>query len=138
MVDVNGNLIRAGIVSSADHAAGTVRVTFPDQEDLVSGELPVLTSSGWVKWNAIPAPGDPALCLFLGNGIQEGFCLGSYYMDGEHLPGTEQQRGVWFEDGSRVYYDRSIQKLVVQAAGGVVIDGDLEVTGTIKRAGELV
>ncbi|WP_110933806.1 phage baseplate assembly protein V [Paenibacillus bouchesdurhonensis] len=135
---MNSNLIRAGIVSSVDEASGTVRVTFPDQDNHVSGSLPVLTPGGSGKGNALPAPSESVLCLFLGNGIQEGFCLGSYYTDDEHPPGTTQQRGVWFEDGSHVYYDRSIQKLVVQAAGGVIIDGDLEVTGTVKRAGEIL
>lgn len=128
-------LIKAGIVSSTDTKAGTVRVTFPDQDDLVSDALPVLTPGGWGRENALPNPGDSVLCAYLGNG-PAGFCLGSYYDDDDTPPGTDQQRGVWFEDGSYAYYDRSLKKLVVKAAGGVKIEGDLEVTGSIKRAGE--
>ncbi|MNP73522.1 hypothetical protein D3C76_1702470 [compost metagenome] len=77
------------------------------------------------------------LCAFLGNG-PAGFCLGAYYTDEDLPPGADQQRGVWFEDGSYAYYDRSIGKLVVKATGGVKIEGDLEVTGSIKRAGEVI
>lgn len=130
-------LIQAGIVSSVDAAAGTVRVTFPDQDDRVSDDLPVLTPGGWGSGNALPLSGESVLCAFLGNG-SAGFCLGSYYTDDETPPGTPQQRGVWFEDGSQVYYDRTLKQLVVKAAGGVKIEGDLEVTGSIKRAGEIL
>lgn len=131
------SLIKAGIVSSADTKSGTVRVTFPDDDDHVSDELPVLTPGGWGKGNAIPAPGESVLCAYLGNG-PAGFCLGSYYDDEDSPPGDDQKRGVWFEDGSYAYYDRALKKLVVKAAGGVKIEGDLEVTGSIKRAGELI
>ncbi|TYA10934.1 phage baseplate assembly protein V [Paenibacillus faecis] len=137
-MSIEQNMIRAGIVSSANPSAGTVRVTFPDRDDLVSDDLPVLTPGGWGRGNSVPLPGESVLCAFLGNGLQVGICLGSYYTDDEKPPGTDEQRGVWFEDGSQVYYDRSIRKLVVKAAGGVKIDGDLEVTGSIKRAGEVL
>jgi len=135
------NLLRIGIVSSVDYTAGMVRVTFPDRDDSVSDLLPVLTPGGWGKGNAIPSVGESVLCCFLGNGIGTGFCLGSYYTDSDLPPAGEQQRGVWFEDGSYVYYDRQTGKLVVKAASGVKIEGDLEVTGsitaqTITRAGE--
>lgn len=130
------NIVKSGIVSSADFASGTVRVTFPDRENLVSDALPVLTPGGWGHGNALPAPGESVLCLFFGNGLQAGICLGSYYDEDTTPPGTTQQRGIWFEDGSEVYYDRGTSRLVVKAAGGVKIEGDLEVTGSIKMAGE--
>jgi len=129
------NLIRPGVVSSIDAAAGTVRVTFPDREDFVSGELPVLTTGGWARGNALPEVGESVLCLFLGNGLQAGFCLGSFFTVVDTPPGTSEQRGVWFEDGSYVYYDRSAGVLQVKASSGVRIEGDLIVTGSITRAG---
>ncbi|WP_317957247.1 hypothetical protein [Paenibacillus chitinolyticus] len=52
------------------------------------------------------------------------------------LPGNADQRGIWFNDGSYVYYDRSSGVLEVKAAGRVRIEGDLEVTGTLTRGGE--
>lgn len=132
------NLISVGIVSSSDYAAGTVRVTFPDLDDRVSDHLPVITPGGWAKSNAVPAPGESVLCVFLGNGKKAGFCLGSYFSDDLKPSGTSEQRGVWFEDGSFVYYDRNVGKLVVNTKSGVRIDGDLEVTGSITRAGVIL
>lgn len=129
------NLIRVGTVSSAKPTSGTVRVVFPDRDDLVSAELPVLISGGWGKGNAFPLVGESVLCLFLGNGLQAGYCLGIFYGDEDVVPGTNDQRGVWFEDGSYVYYDRAAGCLVVKAATGVKIEGDLVVTGTITHGG---
>lgn len=134
-------MIRIGDCSSADPEMGTIRATFPDLDQMVSGDLPVLTSGGWARGNALPEPGDSVLCLFLSNGISDGICLGA--IDDEDVPpGNEDQRGIYFEDGSAVYYDRTIQQLVVKASGGVSIEGDvtikgnLTVSGGITRGGE--
>lgn len=110
---------------------------------MVSGDLPVLTRGGWARSNELPEPGQEVACLFLANGISEGICLG-VIEDEEDPPGTPDQRGVWFEDGSYVYYDRTTQKLMVKAAGGVSLEGDvtikgnLTVEGTITRGGEII
>ncbi|MEF3312608.1 hypothetical protein PV433_27330 [Paenibacillus sp. GYB004] len=69
------NLIRIGKVSTVNAANGTVRVVFPDKDDSVSGELPVLRLGGTL---AMPSVGDNAVCLFLGNGLRAGFFLGTY------------------------------------------------------------
>lgn len=134
-MDLIRNLVRVGTVSSVDYKAGTVRVTFPDRDNMVSDELPVLIPGGYGKSNPIPAAGESVVCLFLGNGLHAGYCLGTFY---DELPGTPEQNGVYFEDGSYVYYDRTTQTLQVRAVSGVKIDGDLIVTGSITRAGELV
>lgn len=128
------NLLRIGTVSSVDTTAGMVRVTFPDRDDLVSDQLPVLTRGGWAMGNDLPAVGNRVLCCFLGSGLEAGFCLGSYFNDENTPPGNPEQRGVWFEDGSYVYYDKQAGKLVVKANSGVKIEGDLEVTGSITAA----
>lgn len=137
MFDIK-QMIQSGTVSSSDPASGTVRVTFPDRDEHVSDALPVLTPGGWGRVNAIPGPGESVICVFLGNGAKAGFCLGSYFTDEDVPPGDNGKRGVWFEDGSYVYYDRTLKKLIVKANGGVKIEGDLEVTGSITRAGEVL
>lgn len=71
---------------------------------------------------------------FLDNSRSAGICLGSYYADDSQPSGTQDQRGVWFEDGSYVYYDRTAQKLNVKATGGVWIEGDLTVTGKLSAS----
>lgn len=136
------NIFRIGECSTSDPESGTITVTFGDRENMVSGDLPVLGRGGWAKGNDLPEPGQEVACLFLANGVSEGICLG--VIDDDDLPGTPDQRGMWFEDGSFVYYDRSTQKLMVKAARGVVIDGDvtvkgnLDVSGTVKRGGEIL
>ncbi|WP_212958308.1 phage baseplate assembly protein V [Paenibacillus albilobatus] len=134
-------MIRIGDCSSADPEMGTIRATFSDLDDMVSGDLPVLTPGGWGKGNALPEPGESVLCIFLSNGIEDGVCLGA--IDDEDVPpGTPDQRGIYFEDGSEVYYDRTNQQIVVKTAGGVSIEGDvtikgdLTVSGGITRGGE--
>lgn len=127
-------MIKIGVVSVADAAVGSVRVTFPDRDDLVSAPLPVIAPGGWGRGIAVPEPGETVLCVFLDNGLSAGFCLGTYYAE-EELPGTDNQRGTWFEDGSYVYYDRTAKILQVKAAGGVRIEGNLTVTGSITRGG---
>ncbi|OKP67568.1 hypothetical protein A3842_28105 [Paenibacillus sp. P3E] len=125
-------MIRIGRVSTSDAAAGSVRVTFADRDDMVSGELPVITPGGWGRGNAIPLPGERVLCVFLDNGRSAGFCLGTYFVEDDQPSGTKDQRGVWFEDGSYVYYDRTAKRLNIKGTGGVKIEGDLTVTGIVS------
>lgn len=75
MADIR-NIMRIGIVSTANIDRREVRVTFPDKDNLVSDELPLL--------DHIPVPdvGDSVLCLFLPNGKSKGFCIGSFGGDG--------------------------------------------------------
>lgn len=127
------NLIRAGTVSSVNAERASVRVTFADVDDLVSGELPFLLHAGSY---VLPVVGDNVLCLFLANGISEGFCLGAYYGDEDSLPANQaSKKGVWFPDGSHVYFDQSTGALHVKAVNAVRIDGNLQVTGTITHGG---
>lgn len=127
-------LILIGRVSTVNVAAGSVRVSFADRDDMVSGELPVLTPGGWGRGNAIPLPGERVLCVFLDNGRSAGFCLGTYFAEDDQPSGSKDQRGVWFEDGSYVYYDRTAKRLNVKGSGGVRIEGDLTVTGKVSAS----
>lgn len=128
-------MIQIGTVSTADPATGSVRVAFADQDNMVSAPLPVIGAGGWGRGMALPEPGETVLCVYLDNSQSAGFCLGTYYADDEQPPGNSNQRGIWFEDGSYVYYDRAAHVLQIKAAGGVRIDGNLSVTGTITNGG---
>lgn len=67
------NIIRVGRVSKVNQLNGTVQVLFKDRDNLISGDLPLLESS------TIPNINDQVLCIFLGNGMEDGFCLGRFY-----------------------------------------------------------
>lgn len=124
-------MIVIGQVSTADAKTGSVRVTISDRDDLVSGELPVITPGGWARGVAVPEVGESVLCVFLDNGRSVGFCLGTYYGDDDKLPGTADQRGVWFEDGSHAFYDRKTHSLNIKAASGVRIEGNVNISGSL-------
>ncbi|WP_238649765.1 phage baseplate assembly protein V [Paenibacillus piscarius] len=128
-------MIKIGVVSTVDPVTASVRVAFVDQENMVSAPLPVIAAGGWARGVALPEPGETVLCVYLDNGQSAGFCLGTYYTADEHPPGSDNQRGTWFEDGSYVYYDRAAKTLQIKAAGGVRINGNLTVTGTITNGG---
>lgn len=139
------NLIRIGIVSdrSADECA--VRVVIEDQDELVTDWLPVIVpSAGRTKDFILPDVGDRVVCLFLGNGLEAGFCLGSYYSGDVPSGATGDKRGVWFEDGSYVEFDRNAGILRVKATSSVAvtaptitIDGNATVTGNLTVNGRI-
>lgn len=79
------NQIRVGTVSSRDETRQAVKVVMEDQEDLVTdwlqiiyppvrviGEPPAVVSMEL----QLPAVGETVLCVFLGSGIETGYCLG--------------------------------------------------------------
>lgn len=70
-------LIRRGTVSSRSVDEGEVRVTFEDQDDSVSGWLPVVVPKN-LEYDelAIPDINDSVVCVFLASGLEDGFCLG--------------------------------------------------------------
>lgn len=72
------NLIRIGSVSSINYEAGTIRVTYPDLDDSVTDDFPVLHFGGKYK---MPDIGEDVLVLHLSNGTEVGFVAGSYWTD---------------------------------------------------------
>lgn len=116
---------RAGRVSSVDESKAAVRVAWFAADESVSDWLPVVCHPGQY---AMPKVGDTVVCV-------GDFVIGTYYGDSDELSSKVSQSGVWFEDGSYVYYDKTEKKLHIKAASGVWIEGNLEVTGTITRAG---
>lgn len=68
-------LIRVGTVSSVNAAAGTLRVAFAAQNEMVTYELPVLTrGSKNNKDYWLPDVDEQVLCLFLPNVSGRGVC----------------------------------------------------------------
>ena len=107
------NLIRIGKVSSIDAAKGTVRVTLEDQQDIVSNNLPMLAYEYY-----LPDVGDLVLCLFLGNGISQGFCLGRYFNETDRPPVTNEKIYCRdFGDGTSLQYNKTSKELSIVAAG---------------------
>lgn len=129
-----GNMIRYGKVSSVNAKLHTVRVAFPDKGDLVSHSLPVLVPGSLKnRYYSLPDVGEDVLCLFLPNGAQRGFVLGSFYSVNNPPPVTSQdKRYITFPDGTVVEYDRAAHRLTVDVKGDIRISatgGDVIVNG---------
>lgn len=125
------NLIRVGIISSVDGEKATVRVAFKDKDNLVSHDLPVLQQGNGSYW--MPAPGDQAVCLFLANGIAQGFCLGTIYSEPSPPPVSDPTQRVISSQGN----------LKIAAAGTDLsscgtMTGNLSIKGNISASGTIM
>ncbi len=105
------NLVRVGKVSSVNGETCRARVTFPDKEDVVSDELPILqTGAAATAGYWVPEVGTQVLCLFLpnpsGHGLNAGFILGAFYTKVAPPKETDPDvREIRFADGSFFRYD---------------------------------
>lgn len=143
--EILNQLIKIGEVSTIDPARGTARVTFGDDDSLVSYDLQVLQRNTLHnKDYAMPDIGEDVVCLFLPCGSEDGFILGSVYA-GEITPpeSDSDQRTVVFSDGTRINYDRKLHKLTAtigktsivadQQNVNVVCDGTADIqAGTVN------
>jgi phage baseplate assembly protein V len=112
--------IRHGYVSVYNQKTHRARVRFPDKDDLVSYWLPVLVPN--TRKNRDEAPldeGEHVVCLFLGNGLEMGYVLGSVYDNGNLPPvGNRNIRVANFEDGTRVFVDREKHQVEIKDSFG--------------------
>lgn len=126
------NLIRIGKVSSINYPAGKVRVVFPDKNNIVTSELPLLSFEYYM-----PAVNDVVICLFLGNGVSQGFCLGKYY-NSTVIP-RESGSNIYYKDffsEGFMKYDKNSKTLTFKASN-IVVEGDLKVEGNLEVAGSI-
>jgi phage baseplate assembly protein gpV len=127
-----GNLLRIGTVSSINYPAGRVRVCFTDQDKIVTDELPMLSHE-----YEMPNVGEMVLCLFLGNGITKGFCLGRYFYNAD--PPVESGKDIYFKrfmKDATLKYDRASKTLTITSANGV-FNGNIVINGNVTINGEL-
>ncbi|WP_286677091.1 phage baseplate assembly protein V [Aminobacterium sp. EBM-42] len=124
------NILRVGTISSANAEEGTVRVLFRDKDSMVSYDLPVLVRQTLRnKDYFIPDVGEQVLCVFLPNGMEQGFCLGAMY-NAKDKPtiGDPNKRRIDFEDGTWIEHDRSSGATTVHSTGDIVIESESHIT----------
>lgn len=130
-------LIRVGTVSSVNPAAGTVRVAFAAQDDMVTYELPVITrGSKNNKDYWLPDVDEQVLCLFLpnvsGRGVCDGFVIGTFYSTVDApVEGSVDVHSFKFGDGSVIKHDRRTGKLTINATGDIdiIAGGNVTING---------
>jgi phage baseplate assembly protein V len=126
------NLILIGTVSSINYERGTIRVCLNDQDAVVTDELPMLSFE-----YEMPNVGDPVLCLFLGNGITNGFCLGRYYYDKNLLDPSDTGANSYFKQflhEAYMKYDKGSKTFTISAEN-IVFDGNVQIKGTLDVTG---
>lgn len=130
-------LIRVGTVSSINAAAGTVRVAFAAQDDMVTYELLVITrGSKNNKDYWLPDVDEQVLCLFLpntsGRGVCDGFVLGTFYSSVDApVENSGDVHAVKYSDGTIIKHDRSTGKLTINATGDIdiIAGGKITING---------
>lgn len=135
-------IVRVGIVTATYPARATVRVKLPDADGVITSELPVLFKKTLDdKTYAMPDVDEQVLCVFLPNGLEQGFVLGSMYSQVDTVPVASQDK--WhtkFKDGTYLEYDRKTHKLTGDVKGDVelIATGKLtaNITGDVEIATE--
>ncbi len=124
------NVIRIGIVTQVYDDRATVRVQFPDDDEEVSWEFPVLqrkTLKDKDYW--LPDVGEHVVVVMLPYGQEQGFVIGAIYSDAEKPPeSTRDKRVVVFEDGTRIEYDRKAHRLYADVRGSVFLHATGDIT----------
>ena len=126
------SMVRVGVVSAVDRQKCRVRVAF--EGSFVSHSLPVLVKQSLnTKDFWMPEVDEQVTCVFLPNGTEVGFVLGSFYSDEEEIPSGAEAVGmrvVKFSDGARFEYDVQNSKLKI-----VVGSLEMEITPSHFRFG---
>ena len=145
--------IKHGIVTEINEDEATAKVTFADEDDLVSYDLPVMHHSmGFAKFYSMPKIGMTALCGFLSDsGIEDGFILGSFYNEQVTPDKTGQVHYVSFEDGALIEYDSESKKMTLKSGGGGIflddnvtiskklnVSDSVQVGTTVKSGGDMI
>lgn len=121
--------IRKGIVSSVNRENCTAKVYFPDWDEKVSFDLPVMQKNTLnTKYYWMPEPNEQVICAFFANGTQEGVVLGAIYSEADKVPEeflvSDDCDGVLFSDGTLIRYDIQNHILFIDVKGEIEIKAD--------------
>ena len=124
--------IRKGIVSSVNREKCTVKVYFPDWDEKVSFDLPVMQKNTLnSKFYWMPEPEEQVICAIFANGSQEGVVLGGIYSESDVVPNqfldSDDCDGVVFSDGTTIKYDVNNHVLTINVKGGIQVTSEKEI-----------
>ncbi len=134
--DKVNELIRHGIVVKRDEQNMRVCVNFSDTvtKPLTTNWLPVLLprANGDCYYD-LPDIGDKVLCLFLPNGIDTGFVLGSFYGENKSPITNGDIYFHKFKDGTYLEYNRKEHKLIASCVGDVELSAQKNISITAQN-----
>ncbi|MEH7122117.1 hypothetical protein V7127_02610 [Bacillus sp. JJ1773] len=127
------SLIKVGIVDGINEQEGTIRVTFPDDDDKVVDDIALMSFE-----QKFPSVTESVLCVFLPNGTQQGFCLGAYFND-ENLPPIPNKNMYVkkIDEGLTITYDYTSKKLTISTQNEVAINSNVSVNGNLTVSGTI-
>ena len=109
------DLIRVGRVSTVNYKAGTAKVVYRDRDDMVTGELPMLSSE-----YLMPKPDDMVLVLHLKNAPSRGVIVGPIYND-DNRPGISGKNKYHKKLTDNVELKANNRDFTLAAPGGINI-----------------
>lgn len=120
-------IVREGIVSAVYPQTHSARVCFQDKDNLISANLPVLTTCAYKnKSYSLPDVGESVVCLFATNDEDggSGFIIGSRFHDkSQPVESSQDISRLDFGDGTFIRYDRKTHELKIKCVGKIFIDG---------------
>lgn len=135
-----------GIVSQIDASKHMMKVTIPALDDLETAWLPMITpNAGENQFYCLPDVGELVAVILDARG-ENGVVLGAMYNEVDTPPTNNAQ--MWmkkFSNGTIISHDRSNGNVIVHTSGTVtatapqvIINGDLQVNGSIQATGDVV
>ena len=113
--------VKHGLVSEVDAIGHRVRVTFDDNDNVVSAWLPVLTPlASKDNLYCLPDVDEEVACVFENNDSEQGdgFCVGSVYNDKNKCKVNDiNKKRIDFDGGSFIEFDRSTGNLLFNITG---------------------
>lgn len=139
------NIVRVGEVVSINPAEATAKVRFADADKIVSYDMAVCVSRSLHDMSYdMPDVGQQVLCLFLPNGLEEGFIIRTFYSEADTPPISDPDKHYRkFKDGTVLYYDRAAHVLRADVKGSVNISATETITAeavgdvTVKSASKV-
>lgn len=135
IMDCMAQIVRVGFVTARQPETHRLQVQFRDTTTaaLTSDWLPCLVAraSKDLAYD-LPDIGDQVLCLFMPNGLEQGYVIGAMY--GKQTPpvADAEKTHRTFKDGTVLEYDRAAHKLTIDVKGDVELTTTGNVTATVK------
>ena len=129
--------LRFGRVTGVE--GGKIRVQFQDGQGMNSYLLST-TQKRVLKDQDICMPdiGEPYVCLFSGQGCEQGVGLGAYFNGREQDPGQPPHMDYKkYDDGTELWYDRENHKLVAKVKGDCEVEAEKTIKASCKQEAEI-
>ena len=118
-------IVRRGFISTVNPEKHTARVTFEDEDNLVSEEMPVIVpAANRNNFYALPDINDQVIVLYeqIDNQQGSGVILGSIYSEvNQPKVNSQDITRIDFDDGSFFEFDRSSGNLTIHCTGNIKV-----------------